>query len=149
MKLTGYIQIFSLSILSILSCTQPSPKEAEAVEVAEIHEFTPGEGLPPTDTLDCVESKVRSGQFFSSVLAGAGLNAKDSYDISQACSDVFDVRNLHAGNSYRVYYTPSSHQPQYLVYDKDRVTSVVFSCRGPILPGMYPRKLRWSAAMQM
>ena len=133
MKLTGYIQIFSLSILSILSCTQPSPKEAEAVEVAEVHEFTPGNGLPPTDTLDCVESKVRNGQFFSSMLAGAGLNAKDSYDISQACSDVFDVRNLHAGNSYRVYYTPSSHQPQYLVYDKDRVTSVVFSLQRPYL----------------
>lgn len=133
MKHTWSVHILSICILSLLSCSGPSAPDGEPAEKDIVTEFHPGEGLPPTDTLECVESKVKNGQFFSTVLAKAGLDSRASYEISQACADVFDVRNLRVGNSYRVYYTPSDHEPQYLIYDKDKVSGVVFTLQKPYL----------------
>lgn len=88
-------------------------------------------GFPDTDSLTCVSGKIKNGQFFSNLLSSLGLSAKESYDISQACAPVFDVRSLRVGNAYSAYFGESSSTPEYLIYEKDRVTNIVFSLRPP------------------
>jgi murein DD-endopeptidase MepM/ murein hydrolase activator NlpD len=81
------------------------------------------------DSLVCKEGKVRNGQFFSTLLTSLGLSASEAYDLTQNCGDVFDVRTLRVGNSYKAYY--SSDTLQYLVYDRDRTSQIIFQCQPP------------------
>ncbi|MBO5500075.1 MAG: peptidoglycan DD-metalloendopeptidase family protein [Bacteroidales bacterium] len=81
-----------------------------------------------TDSLEVREGKVRKGQFFSTLLGELGMSQKEAYDLTVACDSVFDVRTLRVGNAYKAYY---SSELEYLVYERDRASSVVFSCRLP------------------
>ena len=81
------------------------------------------------DSLDCKEGKVRNGQFFSPLLTSLGMTANEAYNLTQSCAQVFDVRALRVGNSYRAYYADSSLQ--YLIYDRDRASQVIFRCQPP------------------
>ena len=84
---------------------------------------------PCLDSLICREGKVRNGQFFSTLLTSLGLSAGEAYNLTQSCGDVFDVRTLRIGNSYKAYY--SSDTLQYLVYDRDRTSQIIFQCQPP------------------
>ena len=88
------------------------------------------------DSLSCKEGKVRNGQFFSTLMTSLGLSAGEAYDLTQACGTIFDVRTLRIGNTYRAYYSATSEEDQkpvlqYLVYDRDRTSQVVFQCQPP------------------
>lgn len=111
-----------------------------------------GAALPQLDSLDCRPGKVRSGQFFSTLLTSLGLSASEAYGLSQACDTVFDVRTLRVGNTYSAYYgSPSAvipHEPdgrvgesvlQYLVYDRDRSSQVIFRCQPPYETWVYEK----------
>ena len=80
------------------------------------------------DSLSVVEGKVKNGQFFSTLLTSLGLSAGEAYDLTQACGDIFDVRALRVGNAYKAYYGESL---QYLVYDRDRTSQIIFQCQPP------------------
>lgn len=82
------------------------------------------------DTLDMRESKVRSGDFFSTILMRNGLTAQEAYNLSAACDSTFDVTSIRIGNAYRTWTSPSGTL-EYLAYDIDRIRSVVFRCRRP------------------
>lgn len=77
------------------------------------------------------EGKVKSGQFFSSLFVGFGLSQKDAYNLAESCKEVFDVRSLRIGQSYRAYYEPDCDSLRYFVYDRDRSSCVVFDCTSP------------------
>lgn len=81
------------------------------------------------DSLSVVEGTVKNGQFFSSLLGSIGMSAQEAYNLTEACGSVFDVKTLRVGQAYRAYYDDSSLH--YLVYDRDKASSVVFSCRPP------------------
>ena len=111
-----------------------------------------GAALPQLDSLDCRSGKVRSGQFFSTLLTSLGLSASEAYDLSQACDSVFDVRTLRVGNTYSAYHgrpssvIPSGHEGrvgesvlQYLVYDRDRSSQIVFQCQPPYKTWVYEK----------
>ena len=83
------------------------------------------------DSLSVVEGKVKNGQFFSTLLGSLGMSAQEAYNLTQACDSVFDVKTLRVGQAYRAYYAESESVPQYLVYERDRASSIVFSCRPP------------------
>ena len=53
-------------------------QEEAAEEHADVLGFCP-------DSLVMVEGTVRGGQFFSSLMTGLGLSAKEAYEMSQAC----------------------------------------------------------------
>lgn len=114
---------------------QPIDFLGETCEVAA-HPY----GFSP-DSLECVEGKVKNGQFFSTLMMHLGMSAQQAYDLTQACSGTFDVKSLRVGNSYRAYYdcslSTSSRGAErrgdlrYLVYDRDRTSQVIFKCRPP------------------
>ena len=89
------------------------------------------------DSLSVKEGKVRNGQFFSTLLGSLGMSAQEAYNLTEACDSVFDVRTLRVGQAYRAYY--EDEDLLYLVYDRDRASSIVFSCRPPYSAWVYEK----------
>ena len=127
--------ILSISCIVFFSCSQREVQESRIVESVDETVVCPL-GFNP-DSLEMVEGKVRNGQFFSNLLCELGLNQKEAYDLGIACDSVFDVRTLRVGNEYQAYYSSSSLE--YLVYERDRASSVVFSCRPPYEAWVYEK----------
>ena len=82
------------------------------------------------DSLRCEEGKVKSGQFFSTLLGSLGMTAQEAYNLTQVCDTLFDVRTLRVGNTYKAYFS-AENTLEYLVYDRDRMHQVVFDCTEP------------------
>lgn len=128
----GFVSVLyvSLSLLSFSSCGRKSVEKqvmvADNVDTVDVNSSL---GFCP-DSLEVIEGKVRSGQFFSTLMTGLGMTQQQAYDLTMACDTVFDVKTLRVGQAYRAYYD-DENVLQYLVYDRDRVTSVVFDCTEP------------------
>lgn len=117
-----------VSAVFFLSCANGSqPVEEATSDVEQAHVENPL-GFSP-DSLDVVEGKVGKGQFFSTLLNDLGMNQQEAYDLTQASASVFDVKNFRIGNKYQAYY--DSSVLQYLVYERDRASDIVFDCRPP------------------
>ena len=88
-----------------------------------------------------MSGKVKSGQFFSNLLGSLGMSQKEAYDLTMACDSVFDVRTLRVGNSYDAYYSsgPEGRVLEYLVYERDRASDLVFRCTVPYEVRVYER----------
>lgn len=151
--------IIGLLVGTVSACGRNGETPADSTEfTSEIQELSPGESgrdgvaLPQLDSLECRHGKVRSGQFFSTLLTSLGLSASEAYDLSQACDSVFDVRTLRVGNTYSAYYDrpsdviPNGHEGRvgesvlrYLVYDRDRSSQIVFQCQPPYKTWVYEK----------
>ena len=134
MKNIYLILYASVAVMMAVSC-----KNGNAVQTCETvsEEVMHPLGFSP-DSLECVEGKVKNGQFFSTLMINLGLDAQQAYDLTMACDTVFDVKTLRVGNTYRAYYQtsaasdgPEMQHLRYLVYDRDRTTDIIFSCQPP------------------
>ncbi len=125
--------IVSISCVFFASCSGPAVQETSAVEEQADSVVCPL-GFS-TDSLKMIEGNVRSGQFFSNLLGDLGMSQNDAYNLSIACDSVFDVKSLRVGNAYSAYYSGSSLE--YLVYESDRSSSIVFRCRPPYSAWIY------------
>lgn len=127
MKYTSIISAFLLvSTLLFPSCGN-APVEEQTVTGQPVEDTAPA--LPSLDSLRCVEGKVKSGQFFSTLMTGLGLNAQEAYDLTMACDTVFDVKSLRVGNEYKAYY--DGQILKYVIYRQDRTTDILFECQAP------------------
>ena len=148
--------IFISSLLSaatalfFVSCGSSVQQDTDAVEtlveVASEPENHPM-GFNP-DTLSVTEGQVKKGQFFSTILNSLGLGASEAYALTNACDSVFDVRSLRVGNNYRAYYTlgeSPEHRGElrYFVYDRDRMSCVVFDCEAPYGAWVYEKPITY------
>lgn len=120
-----------VSILLVCSCGRSEATHENECLTSVTHEqFEENKlGFCP-DSLRCQDGKVKSGQFFSTLLGSLGMTAQQAYNLTQACDTLFDVRTLRVGNTYKAYYS-SGDQLEYLVYDRDRMHQVVFDCTEP------------------
>ena len=129
--------ISALALVFFVSCARSSQQEvAEPVEEAS-DTLSNALGFCP-DSLEMREGKVKSGQFFSNLLGSLGMTQKEAYDLTLACDSVFDVRTLRVDNAYRAYYG-SDASVKYLVYDRDRASSIVFDCTTPYGAWVYEK----------
>lgn len=156
MKRSTSISIL-LSVLSLyfcVSCAEDKPKNISTVETVEQEEIVSQQEVHPVgfcpDTLVMKEGTVQKGQFFSNLLTSLGMSYSESYDLTQACDTIFDVRTLRVGNAYKAYF--SEHQSdspgtvsrlEYLVYDKDRMNQVVFDCQPPYAVWNYQKPIEY------
>lgn len=101
---------------------RPAVTEINVESVEHPYGFCP-------DSLNCVEGKVKDGQFFSTLMMKLGMSAQQAYDLTLACKDVFDVKGLRVGNGYKAYY--SDDVLEYVVYEHNRTSDVVFTCQPP------------------
>ena len=122
------IYVVLIAFAVIISCK--STRQSDQSDVDAAQQTAASQLGFCTDSLTCVEGKVRSGQFFSTLLGSLGMSVQDAYSLTQSCGDVFDVRNLRVGNSYKAYYSYEDSL-RYLVYDRDRTSQVIFKCRPP------------------
>lgn len=137
-----YMTLMGVCAVLLLSCTANEADEdcggsctqTDSLRLSHPLGFCP-------DSLDMVEGHVKSGQFFSTLLTGLGLSHKQAYDLTVACEDVFDVRTLRVGNMYAAYYAEGQdgRTLEYLVYERDRSSSIVFDCSGPYGAWIYEK----------
>ena len=73
--------------------------------------------------------RVKSGETLSLLFAKLGLSQKDAYDLVQASDSVFPAKNLRSGKTCVAFRDSSALQ--YLVYEQDKISSVVFRCTPP------------------
>ena len=161
----------ALTLFFMLSCNQSEkskgkePKDVSfekdlVVEDDSLEELLSPMGFCP-DTLLVNEGIVKKGQFFSTLLNSLGMGASEIYALTQACDSVFDVRTLRVGNSYRAYYTIENSDDdafslrhseedevrrgnlRYLVYDRDRMNSIVFDCQSPYSAWVYSKPITY------
>lgn len=121
-----------VALCGISSCGNASSSTNEQIDEQQFREQedeTHVLGFAP-DSLRCEDGKVKSGQFFSTLLGSLGMTAQDAYNLTQACDTVFDVKTLRVGNTYKAYFS-AADQLEYLVYDRDRRHQVVFDCTEP------------------
>ena len=134
MKNIYLILYASVAVMMAVSCKNGNAVQTcETVSEEVIHPL----GFSP-DSLECVDGRVKNGQFFSTLMTNLGLDAQQAYDLTMACDTVFDVKTLRVGNTYRAYYQTSAASDgsemqhlRYLVYDRDRITDIIFSCQPP------------------
>jgi murein DD-endopeptidase MepM/ murein hydrolase activator NlpD len=116
------------AMLALMTACGRGAESEEFVQDAVVEQNRNVLGFCP-DSLECVEGKVKNGQFFSTLMMGLGLDANQAYALTQACDTTFDVRSLRVGNRYKAYY--DSGVLQYVVYTSDRVNELVFKCTEP------------------
>ncbi len=137
-----YIKL-ALSIFCVfaVSCGSPVKNAPEILAEAASDTVSCCLGFRP-DSLESVAGTVKSGQFFSNLLGSLGMSAKDAYDLTMACDSVFDVKTLRVGNGYEAYYSRTdsvSRRLEYLVYERDRASNVIFSCLPPYKAWIYEK----------
>ena len=130
-------RLYNILILCVLTAVSAScGRKGENVDSSTIsqtdsltfHQESGGVEFQIPDSLECRSGKVKNGQFFSNLLTSLGLSNQEAYSLSQACAPTFDVRTLRVGNTYKAYYDSSL---QYLVYDRDRTSQLIFRCQPP------------------
>lgn len=132
------IFLFATLIAMAVSCGRDKASSDEACDIcADTVAVEHPLGFCP-DSLKVMEGKVKSGQFFSTLLGSLGMSAQEAYNLTEACGDVFDVKTLRVGQAYRAYYG-SQDDLRYLVYDRDRASSIVFSCCPPYDAWVYEK----------
>lgn len=129
MRKIGYILVFATSLTMILSCGQRKGEKAPVSAGADETEIVWPLGFA-TDTLQVDTLKVRDGQTLSKLFTGLGLSDKAAYDLVQASDSIFPAKALRSGRDCFAY-TADTLGLRYLVYEKDRVNSVVFRCFPP------------------
>ncbi len=129
MRNLKYIPIIAAAAASVLSCGQGrgdgSPSGHDESEAEKVWPL----GFA-TDTLRADTLKVRSGQTLSGLFTGLGLSDREAYDLVQAADSVFPARSLRSGRDCFAF-SADTLGLRYLVYEKDRVNSVVFKCFPP------------------
>lgn len=125
----------TISAMSLSSCRNNQDDENLGfVESVDSEEVDCPLGFD-ADSLEVVEGKVKNGQFFSTLLGSLGMSAQEAYNLTESCDSVFDVKSLRVGQTYRAYY---DHEIlRYLVYDRDKASSIVFSCQSPYEAWVY------------
>ena len=136
----------TISAMTLSSCRNNQDDESlECVEALDSEDVECPLGFD-ADSLEMVEGKVKNGQFFSTLLGSLGMSPQEAYNLTESCDSIFDVRSLRVGQTYRAYYNPvipSENSGRvgksllYLVYDRDKASSIVFSCQSPYKAWVY------------
>ena len=105
-----------------------SDDAAPATEPARGEEIAPADPMGfPRDKYECVEGKIANGSYFGKLMNSDLGVPMARVNRLAAADSVFDVRKMRAGNAYRAYYTRDSlRRLDYVVYDENRVSSIVF-----------------------
>ena len=127
-KFIGKTLAFAAAAAAIFSCSGGKGKNVEEIPSEEEEVVWPL-GFA-TDTLQVDTLKVRDGQTLSKLFTSLGLSDRESHELVQASDSVFPARSLRSGKNCYAFRSDTLGL-RYLVYEKDRVGSVVFRCFPP------------------
>ena len=136
--------LFLLGLLMLVSCQQRTQEQHPAGSLSDpthVTEEVSEYGIPLSG-YQVREGKVRSGDYFSTVLQRLGLSLKEAYQVSEACEGVFDVTKFKIGNAYHAYYPNDSiGRPDYLVYEQDSRSYVLFGLRDSVFVQVHEKEM--------
>lgn len=134
-NLAAIILLFVL----MLSCTWTGRKASRAEAPEEKKDTVYPLGFC-TDSFSRIEGKVPEGATFSGLMGSLGLNGDETYKLIQASDSLFDVRKFRAGNAWQAYYQDSTVL-RYLVYEENRVRSIIFQCRDSLAAWAFDKEV--------
>ncbi len=101
----------------------------------------------PDHQYSVTERTVRRGETLSTILSAQGVGHRTIHAITQASSDVFNVRRINAGRSIRFYVDEDENRLDYFVYMPGNTSFVVFDLTGDE-PHVYRDQREQSVAIQ-
>ena len=124
--------IISITLLAVSASCSRQRTEAEdtITEAVDTIEVSNPLGFCP-DSLTMKEGTVKTGQYFSNLLTGLGMTQQEAYDLTMVCGSTFDVKSLRVGQAYKAYYSGEGQQLEYIVYDRDKASCIIFDCTAP------------------
>ena len=72
------------------------------------------------------ERMIEQGAVLSDIFNSIGIGINTLHKLLQAGEDVFDVRHLRAGKTYKVLYDKGTKSPSYFIYEPDPINYFVF-----------------------
>jgi murein DD-endopeptidase MepM/ murein hydrolase activator NlpD len=98
--------------------------------------------------LETVADDVAPRETFADLLLDRGVSYSRIVALAEETRGTFDVRDIRAGRSYRVYMNPWTKRAEYLVYRPNAVEYVVFNVRRPDASyvGERPVDVQWRTA---
>ncbi len=81
------------------------------------------------DTFDHITSKIKPNEFLADILLRHKVDYLTIDQIARETKDVFDVRNLRAGNDYTILAKDSSQTADYFIYEPSVYRYVVYNLK--------------------
>lgn len=137
-----YSLIFVWTLMSCGCQSGPLEHEKQAIQPPlEVSEEVSEYGIPLSE-YEVRESKVRSGDYFSTVLQRLGLTLNEAYQVSEASKGIFDVTKFKIGNAYHAYFPKNGEErADYMVYEQDSRSYVVFGLRDSIFVQVHEKQM--------
>ncbi|MFA6769645.1 MAG: peptidoglycan DD-metalloendopeptidase family protein [Bacteroidales bacterium] len=129
------------ALTTIISCISNRENEGKILETQlldqEIYEF----GFPLSE-FDSQEGQIKKGDFFATLLMRLGASASDTYQLTQACEEVFNLKKIKIGNDYKVFYT-RDEDPKlaYFIYEDTKTQFVTFGLYDSIFVSVSEREI--------
>jgi murein DD-endopeptidase MepM/ murein hydrolase activator NlpD len=118
--------VFALIAL-LFSCSSENVTESADADLQSKNMRVSEFGFPDWE-YDVEEGRIKRGDYFSSLLGRLGISASQAYEMSVVCENVFDLKTIKVGNTYRAYYTKDPERRlEYLVYQDTKTRFVTFS----------------------
>ncbi|MCF0176274.1 MAG: M23 family metallopeptidase [Bacteroidales bacterium] len=120
------------AIPGLLSCRGGAEGSASQADSLAIADSIPAIGFKDYDMVK-VETELRSGEVFGSMMGRLGIDGARSAVLAEACDTIFNLRKLRAGNKVDAFFADSASaealsSPAYVVYHESRTSAVVFDC---------------------
>jgi murein DD-endopeptidase MepM/ murein hydrolase activator NlpD len=128
--LTATIYLFFLTVST--SCFNNQAIDPEA-DVSNDHELTVYEYGLPVDSFIVEENKILAGTSLSTLISQLNIRPETTRTIIDKVSEVFDVRKIKQGNTYKVFLSKDSLRTvDYLVYEHSPTDYLFFNLKDTI-----------------
>ncbi len=123
--------VFGVFALSLLWLGAPGEALANRTsDPPETDDFSTHFGIAD-ELYDIQSAQVYRHQTFAELVTSHGAPYETAVQLAEAVESEFNVREVRAGQPYRVYVNPWLQQPQYLIYEIDAIRYMVFDLFNP------------------
>lgn len=120
-----------------------SQEDSSPADFSGFDNFEGAEAQFSYENYDVVDGKVKSGDYFSTLMSRLGASQSDIYQLDQKAKGVFDMRLLKVGYPYHAYYSKGeSGRLAHLVYEQDNLSYVVFSLEDSLSVHSYKKNVK-------
>ncbi len=122
--LSIFVSVLLIGFIHNYGKTSISKPQEE--DVSNDHETTLEYGLA-VDSFLVEENTIKAGSSLSALVEGLNLKTETIQSIISKASEVFDLRKIKQGNTYKVFHSKDSSKVDYLVYEQNSTEYVLFT----------------------
>ncbi len=120
------VGVLSLLVVGLAGSVEAAPEAAPPEGATSLPHF----GVS-AEKYEVTSHRVSRYQTFADLLAPYGVSPNTAVRLARSVRPDFDVRDVKAGQPYRVYVNPWLQRAQYVIYEVDPVRYVVFDVQNP------------------